>query len=82
MKFFKSEVAGVEIYHSFLPLYYSSVPEPPITESKETVLNNTPTPAEVTETPNDVPDEEVAPPKPPLPGLKVPEHWYEIFVKP
>ncbi|XP_051758812.1 rap guanine nucleotide exchange factor 1 isoform X2 [Ctenopharyngodon idella] len=51
-----------------------SVPEPPITESKETVLNNTPTPAEVTETPNDVPDEEVAPPKPPLPGLKVPEH--------
>ncbi|XP_067250609.1 rap guanine nucleotide exchange factor 1 isoform X1 [Chanodichthys erythropterus] len=51
-----------------------SVPEPPITESKETVLNNTPTPAEATETPNDVPDEEVAPPKPPLPGLKVPEH--------
>ncbi|XP_048064964.1 rap guanine nucleotide exchange factor 1 isoform X4 [Megalobrama amblycephala] len=51
-----------------------SVPEPSITESKETVLNNTPTPAEATETPNDVPDEEVAPPKPPLPGLKVPEH--------
>ncbi|XP_048064966.1 rap guanine nucleotide exchange factor 1 isoform X6 [Megalobrama amblycephala] len=50
------------------------VPEPSITESKETVLNNTPTPAEATETPNDVPDEEVAPPKPPLPGLKVPEH--------
>ncbi|XDV49429.1 hypothetical protein PO909_018680 [Leuciscus waleckii] len=50
------------------------VPEPPITESKETVLNETPTPAEATETPNDVPDEEMAPPKPPLPGLKVPEH--------
>uniref|UniRef100_A0A8C1M0Q9 CRK SH3-binding GNRP n=1 Tax=Cyprinus carpio TaxID=7962 RepID=A0A8C1M0Q9_CYPCA len=39
---------------------------------KETVLNDTPTPAEVTETPKNVPDEEVAPPKPPLPGLKVP----------
>lgn len=64
----------------FLPLYYGSVPEPPITESKETVLNETPTPAEATETPNDVPDEEMAPPKPPLPGLKVPEHWYESFV--
>ncbi|KAK7136201.1 hypothetical protein R3I94_014752 [Phoxinus phoxinus] len=50
------------------------VPEPPITESKETVLNETPTPAEATETPNDAPDEEMAPPKPPLPGLKVPEH--------
>ncbi|XP_056115699.1 rap guanine nucleotide exchange factor 1 isoform X2 [Rhinichthys klamathensis goyatoka] len=50
------------------------VPELPITESKETVLNETPTPAEATETPNDVPDEEMAPPKPPLPGLKVPEH--------
>ncbi|XP_077080316.1 rap guanine nucleotide exchange factor 1 isoform X4 [Siphateles boraxobius] len=50
------------------------VPEPPITESKETVLNETPTPAEATETPNDVPDVEMAPPKPPLPGLKVPEH--------
>ncbi|XP_016145931.1 rap guanine nucleotide exchange factor 1 isoform X2 [Sinocyclocheilus grahami] len=50
------------------------VPEPPVVESKETVLNDTPTPAEVTETPNNVPDEEVAPPKPPLPGLKVPEH--------
>ncbi|XP_016323720.1 rap guanine nucleotide exchange factor 1-like, partial [Sinocyclocheilus anshuiensis] len=50
------------------------VPEPPVIELKETVLNDTPTPAEATETPNDVPDEEVAPPKPPLPGLKVPEH--------
>ncbi|XP_026125265.1 rap guanine nucleotide exchange factor 1-like isoform X2 [Carassius auratus] len=50
------------------------VPEPPVVELKETVLNETPTPAEVTETPNNVPDEEVAPPKPPLPGLKVPEH--------
>ncbi|XP_039520752.1 rap guanine nucleotide exchange factor 1 isoform X2 [Pimephales promelas] len=50
------------------------VPEPPTSESKETVLNETPTPAEATETPNDVPDEEMAPPKPPLPGLKVPEH--------
>ncbi|XP_052419503.1 rap guanine nucleotide exchange factor 1 isoform X2 [Carassius gibelio] len=50
------------------------VPEPPVVELKETVLNDTPTPAEVTETPNNVPDEEVAPPKPPLPGLKVPEH--------
>ncbi|XP_016095996.1 rap guanine nucleotide exchange factor 1-like [Sinocyclocheilus grahami] len=49
--------------------------EPPVIESKETVLDDTPTPAEATETPNDVPDEEVAPPKPPLPGLKVPEHW-------
>uniref|UniRef100_A0A671PI58 CRK SH3-binding GNRP n=1 Tax=Sinocyclocheilus anshuiensis TaxID=1608454 RepID=A0A671PI58_9TELE len=48
------------------------VPEPPVVESKETVLNDTSTPAEVTETPNNVPDEEVAPPKPPLPGLKVP----------
>ncbi|XP_050972973.1 rap guanine nucleotide exchange factor 1 isoform X2 [Labeo rohita] len=50
------------------------VPEPPVIESKETVSNDTPTPAETTETPNDAPDEEVAPPKPPLPGLKVPEH--------
>ncbi|XP_042617731.1 rap guanine nucleotide exchange factor 1-like isoform X3 [Cyprinus carpio] len=50
------------------------VPEPPVIELKETVLNDTPTPAEATETPNKVPDEEVAPPKPPLPGLKVPEH--------
>uniref|UniRef100_A0A8C2A704 CRK SH3-binding GNRP n=1 Tax=Cyprinus carpio TaxID=7962 RepID=A0A8C2A704_CYPCA len=50
------------------------VPEPPVIELKETVLNDTPTPAEVTETPKNVPDEEVAPPKPPLPGLKVPEH--------
>ncbi|XP_016430230.1 rap guanine nucleotide exchange factor 1-like [Sinocyclocheilus rhinocerous] len=50
------------------------VPEPPVIESKETVLNDTPTPAEATETLNDVPDEEAAPPKPPLPGLKVPEH--------
>uniref|UniRef100_A0A8C2IK67 Rap guanine nucleotide exchange factor (GEF) 1a n=1 Tax=Cyprinus carpio TaxID=7962 RepID=A0A8C2IK67_CYPCA len=48
------------------------VPEPPVIELKETVLNDTPTPAEVTETPKNVPDEEVAPPKPPLPGLKVP----------
>ncbi|KAI2661884.1 Rap guanine nucleotide exchange factor 1 [Labeo rohita] len=46
------------------------VPEPPVIESKETVSNDTPTPAETTETPNDAPDEEVAPPKPPLPGLK------------
>ncbi|XP_058640710.1 rap guanine nucleotide exchange factor 1 isoform X3 [Onychostoma macrolepis] len=50
------------------------VPEPPVVELKETVLNDTPTPAEVTEAPNNVPHEEVAPPKPPLPGLKVPEH--------
>ncbi|XP_059379165.1 rap guanine nucleotide exchange factor 1-like isoform X2 [Carassius carassius] len=50
------------------------VPEPPVIESKETVLIETPTPAEAKETPNDVPDEEVAPPKPPLAGLKVPEH--------
>uniref|UniRef100_A0A8C2HXI7 Rap guanine nucleotide exchange factor (GEF) 1a n=1 Tax=Cyprinus carpio TaxID=7962 RepID=A0A8C2HXI7_CYPCA len=50
------------------------VPEPPVIELKETVLNDTPTPAEATESPNKVPDEEVAPPKPPLPGLKVPEH--------
>ncbi|XP_059360068.1 rap guanine nucleotide exchange factor 1-like isoform X2 [Carassius carassius] len=50
------------------------VPEPPVVELKQTVLNDTPTPAEVTETPNNVPEEEVAPPKPPLPGLKVPEH--------
>ncbi|XP_056319968.1 rap guanine nucleotide exchange factor 1 isoform X3 [Danio aesculapii] len=49
------------------------VPEPPVIETKELVLNNSPAPAETTETPNDVPDEEVAPPKPPLPGLKVPE---------
>uniref|UniRef100_A0A673MEX8 CRK SH3-binding GNRP n=1 Tax=Sinocyclocheilus rhinocerous TaxID=307959 RepID=A0A673MEX8_9TELE len=49
-----------------------NVPEPPVIESKETVLNDTPTPAEATETLNDVPDEEAAPPKPPLPGLKVP----------
>ncbi|KAK2898306.1 hypothetical protein Q8A67_009724 [Cirrhinus molitorella] len=48
--------------------------ELPVIEMKEPVLNETPTPAETTETPNDVPDEEVAPPKPPLPGLKVPEH--------
>uniref|UniRef100_A0A8C2HXQ4 Rap guanine nucleotide exchange factor (GEF) 1a n=1 Tax=Cyprinus carpio TaxID=7962 RepID=A0A8C2HXQ4_CYPCA len=48
------------------------VPEPPVIELKETVLNDTPTPAEATESPNKVPDEEVAPPKPPLPGLKVP----------
>uniref|UniRef100_A0A8C1ADQ8 CRK SH3-binding GNRP n=1 Tax=Cyprinus carpio carpio TaxID=630221 RepID=A0A8C1ADQ8_CYPCA len=46
--------------------------KPPVIELKETVLNDTPTPAEATETPNKVPDEEVAPPKPPLPGLKVP----------
>uniref|UniRef100_A0A8C1RUQ2 CRK SH3-binding GNRP n=1 Tax=Cyprinus carpio TaxID=7962 RepID=A0A8C1RUQ2_CYPCA len=45
--------------------------KPPVIELKETVLNDTPTPAEATETPNKVPDEEVAPPKPPLPGLKV-----------
>ncbi|XP_052460735.1 rap guanine nucleotide exchange factor 1 isoform X2 [Carassius gibelio] len=50
------------------------VPEPPVIESKEPVLIETPTPAEAKETPNDVPDEEVAPPKPPLAGLKVPEH--------
>lgn len=50
------------------------VPEPPVIELKETVLNDTSTPAEVTETPNNAPDEELAPPKPPLPGLKVPEH--------
>ncbi|XP_067270368.1 rap guanine nucleotide exchange factor 1 isoform X4 [Pseudorasbora parva] len=48
------------------------VPEPPVIESKE--MNDTPTPAEATETPNDVPHEELAPPKPPLPGIKVPEH--------
>lgn len=43
-------------------------------ETKVNVVNDTP---ETTEVPNDLPDEELAPPKPPLPGLKVPEHWYE-----
>uniref|UniRef100_A0A671N4V1 CRK SH3-binding GNRP n=1 Tax=Sinocyclocheilus anshuiensis TaxID=1608454 RepID=A0A671N4V1_9TELE len=57
---------------TLLPAASPHVPEPPVIELKETVLNDTPTPAEATETPNDVPDEEVAPPKPPLPGLKVP----------
>ncbi|XP_043103122.1 rap guanine nucleotide exchange factor 1 isoform X2 [Puntigrus tetrazona] len=51
------------------------VPEPPVIKTKENVLSDTTNPPEVTETPNNVPDEEVAPPpKPPLPGLKVPEH--------
>ncbi len=70
-------VSAEMLCHSFLPLYYGSVSEPPVIELKETVLNDTSTPAEVTETPNNAPDEELAPPKPPLPGLKVPEHWYE-----
>ncbi|XP_057212885.1 rap guanine nucleotide exchange factor 1 isoform X4 [Triplophysa rosa] len=43
--------------------------------TKENAVNDTPAPAETTETPSDVPDEELAPPKPPLPGLKVPEHF-------
>uniref|UniRef100_A0A672NIT3 CRK SH3-binding GNRP n=1 Tax=Sinocyclocheilus grahami TaxID=75366 RepID=A0A672NIT3_SINGR len=64
----KAVLDGVKV----LIVYRTLVPEPPVVESKETVLNDTPTPAEVTETPNNVPDEEVAPPKPPLPGLKVP----------
>ncbi|XP_056629430.1 rap guanine nucleotide exchange factor 1 isoform X1 [Triplophysa dalaica] len=43
--------------------------------TKEKAVKDTPAPAENTETPNDLPDEELAPPKPPLPGLKVPEHF-------
>lgn len=46
--------------------------DPPVT--KENAANDAPALAETTETPNDLPDEEEAPPKPPLPGLKVPEH--------
>ncbi|XP_051965324.1 rap guanine nucleotide exchange factor 1-like isoform X2 [Xyrauchen texanus] len=50
------------------------VPDPPVIEMKENISNDAPAPSETTETPNEVPDEEVAPPKPPIPGLKVPEH--------
>ncbi|TRY64989.1 hypothetical protein DNTS_024655 [Danionella cerebrum] len=50
------------------------VPEPAASESKEAVLTDTQTPGEVIELPNEGSEEEVAPPKPPLPGLKVPEH--------
>ncbi|XP_051950627.1 rap guanine nucleotide exchange factor 1 isoform X2 [Xyrauchen texanus] len=49
------------------------VPEPPVIEMKE-ILNDAPALLETIETPNNIPDEELAPPKPPLPGLKVPEH--------
>ncbi|XP_051509696.1 rap guanine nucleotide exchange factor 1-like isoform X1 [Myxocyprinus asiaticus] len=49
------------------------VPEPPVIETKE-ILNDAPALPETIETPNNIPDEELAPPKPPLPGLKVPEH--------
>lgn len=48
--------------------------DPPLIEPKVNVVNDTP---ETTEVPNNLPEEEVAPPKPPkppLPGLKVPEH--------
>ncbi|XP_065104435.1 rap guanine nucleotide exchange factor 1 isoform X1 [Paramisgurnus dabryanus] len=50
------------------------VPDPPLIEPKVNVVNDTP---ETTEVPNNLPEDEVAPPKPPkppLPGLKVPEH--------
>ncbi|XP_051524566.1 rap guanine nucleotide exchange factor 1-like isoform X2 [Myxocyprinus asiaticus] len=50
------------------------VPEPPVIEMKKNISNDAPAPSETTEMPNEVPDEELAPPKPPIPGLKVPEH--------
>ncbi|XP_028852033.1 rap guanine nucleotide exchange factor 1 isoform X6 [Denticeps clupeoides] len=57
-----------------------STPVPAAEESEERrereseTLSNSPTKAQSTEVLTDMADEEVAPPKPPLPGLKVPEH--------
>ncbi|XP_017571605.1 rap guanine nucleotide exchange factor 1 isoform X3 [Pygocentrus nattereri] len=52
-----------------------SVPEPPVIETEDENLTNSSALSHSTEALTDVPPaEEVAPPKPPLPGLKVPEH--------
>ncbi|XP_072537588.1 rap guanine nucleotide exchange factor 1 isoform X3 [Salminus brasiliensis] len=52
-----------------------SVPEPPVIEAEDESLTNSSALSHSTEVLTDVPStEEVAPPKPPLPGLKVPEH--------
>ncbi|KAI4872661.1 hypothetical protein NFI96_020406 [Prochilodus magdalenae] len=52
-----------------------SVPEPPLIETEDESLTNSSALSHSTEALTNVPPaEEVAPPKPPLPGLKVPEH--------
>ncbi|XP_026865765.2 rap guanine nucleotide exchange factor 1 isoform X2 [Electrophorus electricus] len=52
-----------------------SVPEPPVIEMEEQNSTNSSALNHSTEVPTDATlAEEVAPPKPPLPGLKVPEH--------
>ncbi|XP_049341782.1 rap guanine nucleotide exchange factor 1 isoform X1 [Astyanax mexicanus] len=52
-----------------------SVPEPPVIETEDESLTNSSALSRSTEVLTDPPSaEETAPPKPPLPGLKVPEH--------
>ncbi|XP_036435288.1 rap guanine nucleotide exchange factor 1 isoform X2 [Colossoma macropomum] len=52
-----------------------SVPEPPVIETEDESLTNSSALSHSTEALTEAPPaEEVAPPKPPLPGLKVPEH--------
>ncbi|XP_060788322.1 rap guanine nucleotide exchange factor 1 [Neoarius graeffei] len=52
-----------------------SVPEPPVIETEDESSTNSSALSRSTEALTDAPSaEEVAPPKPPLPGLKVPEH--------
>lgn len=53
-----------------------SVPEPPVIETEDENSTNSSALSHSTEALTDAPStEEAAPPKPPLPGLKVPEHW-------
>uniref|UniRef100_A0A8B9K8E7 Rap guanine nucleotide exchange factor (GEF) 1a n=1 Tax=Astyanax mexicanus TaxID=7994 RepID=A0A8B9K8E7_ASTMX len=61
----------VKPFHLSLAL----VPEPPVIETEDESLTNSSALSRSTEVLTDPPSaEETAPPKPPLPGLKVPEH--------
>uniref|UniRef100_A0AAY4CPR3 CRK SH3-binding GNRP n=1 Tax=Denticeps clupeoides TaxID=299321 RepID=A0AAY4CPR3_9TELE len=67
----KAVLDGVKVSKFHLPAAEESEER---RERESETLSNSPTKAQSTEVLTDMADEEVAPPKPPLPGLKVPEH--------